>query len=107
MWSMMLTLLNLSREMQNTFSYILLLGIVPGNGSHEPQTLDPYIEVLIDKLIQISGNAAIFDAYKNESFKLKAEIWLYTLDYPGLGKVFKMSGSSAYIGCMWCEIKGM
>ena len=107
MWPMMLTLLNLPREMRNSFSSILLLGIVPGNGTHEPQTLDPYTEVMIDELIQISGNAAIYDAYKNEPFKLKAEILLYTLDYPGLGKVLRMSGAGAYKGCMWCEIKGM
>ena len=107
MWPMMLTLLNLPREMRNSFSNILLLGVVPGNGSHEPQNLDPYVEVMIDELIQISRSDAIYDAYKNEPFKLKVEILLYTLDYPGLGKVLKMSGSGAYKGCMWCEIKGM
>ena len=107
MWPMMLTLLNLPREMRNSFSNILLLGVVPGNGSHEPQNLDPYVEVMIDELIQISRSDAIYDAYKNEPFKLKVEILLYTLDYPGLGKVLKMLGSGAYKGCMWCEIKGM
>lgn len=107
MWPIMLTLLNLPNEMWNSFSNILLLGIVPGNGTHEPQTLDPYIEVMIDELIQISSSAVMYDSYKNEPFKLKAEILLYTSDYPGMGKVIRMSGSGAYKGCMWCEIKGM
>ena len=44
--------------------------------------------------------------YQGTSFKIKAEILLYVLDYPGLGKVMRMSGSGAYEGCAWCDIKG-
>lgn len=105
MWPIMLTLLNLPRKMRNTFGNILLLGIIPGNGSQEPKNLDPYLEVFIDELLLLSGST-VFDAYQGAPFQLKVEILLYVLDYPGLGKILNMSGSGAYKGCMWCDIKG-
>lgn len=106
MWPMMLTLLNLPRELRNSFSSIFLLGIVTGNGSQEPKSIDPYIEVVVDELLQLSSTATIHDAHVNAPFKLKAEILLYILDYPAIGEVFRMSGSGAYKGCIWCDIKG-
>ena len=105
MWPIMLTLLNLPRSIRNSFSSIFLLGIVPGNGTQEPKSLDPYLDVAVDELLKLS-NLDLYDAYKAEPFKLKVEILLYVLDYPGIGKVFRMSGSGAYKGCVWCEIKG-
>ena len=106
MWPLMLTLLNLPREMRNTFGSIFLLGIIPGNGSQEPSNVDPYLEVFIDELLQLSDNTILFDAYQNSPFRLKVEILLYVLDYRGLGKILNMSGSGAYKGCLWCDIKG-
>lgn len=81
------------------------MGIVPGNGTQEPKSLYPYLDVAVDELLKLS-NLNFYDAYKVEPFKLKVEILLYVLDYPGIGKVFRMSGSGAYKGCVWCEIKG-
>lgn len=107
MWPIMLTLLNLPREVRNKFGSILLLGIIPGNRSLEPKSLDPYLEVCIDELLQLSDNKVLFDAYQGAPFKVKVEILLYVLDHPGLGKILKMSGSGAYKGCLWCDIKGM
>ena len=105
MWPIMLTLLNLPREIRNDFGSILLLGIIPGNGSQEPKNLDPYLEVFIDELLLLSGST-LFDAYQSAPFQLKVDVLLYVLDYPGLGKALNMSGSGAYKGCMWCDIKG-
>ena len=107
MWPMMLTLLNLPRELRNSFNIIFLLGIIPGNESHEPKNVDPYMEVLVDKLLQLSSTTTIHDAHTNAPFKLKVEILLYILDYPALGKVLHMSGTGAYKGCTWCDIKGI
>ena len=88
MWPIMMTLLNLPREKRNLFENILLLGIIPGYGTKEPKDLNPY------------------DAYQDSTFTLKVEILIHTLDYPGIGKVLKLSGSGAYNGCVWCDIKG-
>lgn len=73
---------------------------------NKPKNLDPYLEVVVDEFLQLSGGTTLYDAYQGAPFKLKTEILLYVLDYPGLGKVMKMSGSGAYKGCLWCEIKG-
>ena len=106
MWPIMMTLLNLPRDRRNLFENILLLGIIPGNGKQEPKTLDPYLEVIVDELLDLQ-NKQIYDAYQEKVFSLKIEIILHILDYPGIGKVFKLSGSGAYKGCIWCDIVGM
>jgi len=106
MWPIMMTVLNLPRHLRNSFSSILLLGIIPGNGKQEPKSLDPYLEVVADELQELN-KLKIYDAYQNARFSLKIEILLNIMDYPGIGKVFKVSGSGAYKGCMWCDIKGM
>lgn len=105
MWPIMMTILNLPREKRNLFENILLLGIIPGNGSKEPKQLHPYLDVVVDELLELSGTQQ-YDAYQGSVFTLRIEIMLHTLDYPGIGKVLKMSGSGAYKGCVWCEIKG-
>ena len=64
-----------------------------------------HIDVVVDEFLKLSS-VDLYDAYKAEPFKLKMEILLYVLDYPGMGKVLKMCGSGAYKGCVWCEIKG-
>lgn len=87
------------------FENILLLGIIPGNGAKEPNNLDPYLEVVVDEIIEPSGKK-IYDAYQDCMFDLHIQILLYILDYPGLGKVLKLSGSGAYKGCIWCDIDG-
>ena len=106
MWPIMMTLLNLPREKRNLFGNILLLGIIPGYGTKEPKNLDPYLEVVVDEITELSGKN-VYDAYQECNFNLQIEIMLYILDYPGLGKVLKVSGSGAYKGCAWCNIKGI
>lgn len=51
MWPVMLTLLNLPRNLRNRFASILLVGIIPANGTKEPQNLNPYLDVLVDELL--------------------------------------------------------
>lgn len=105
MWPIFLTILNLPRHVRNLFSNILLVGIIPGKGSKEASNIQPYLEVLVDEILSLS-NQVIFDAYHEAPFKLKVEVLLYVLDYPGVCKVFNTLGSGSYNGCMWCEIKG-
>jgi len=62
MWPIMLTLLNLPRNLRNRFASILLVGIVPSNGAQEPHSLDPYLHVLVDELIELSS-FTLYDAY--------------------------------------------
>ena len=106
MWPIMMTILNLPREKRNLFENILLLGIIPANGTKEPQDLNPYLEVVVDELLELSGTQQ-YDAYQESTFTLRVEILLHTLDYPIIGKVMKLSGSGAYNGCIWCSIQGI
>ena len=84
----------------------MLAGIVPAQADgHEPKHIDPYLEVVVDEILDLSG-ATFFDAYKSASFTFKVALLSYVLDYPGLGKVFTAAGPNALQGCMWCEIRG-
>lgn len=106
MWPIMLTLLNLPRKLRNLFSSILLVGIVPSNGSQEPRSLDPYLDILVDELLELSC-ATFFDAYRNAPFECKAALLLYVLDYPGIGKVMSVIGSGGFQGCIFCKMQGV
>ena len=106
MWPIMMTILNLPRHVRNSFSNILLLGIIPGSGRKEAQSLSSYLELIVDELLSLA-DISLFDAYKGAPFKVKVELMLYILDYPGVCKIFNVSGSGAYKGCMWCDIKGV
>lgn len=105
MWPIVLTILNLPPKIRYSFSNLLLVGIVPGNNQKEPSSLDPYLEILVDELLGLS-NKTMFDAYRNAPFQLKVQLFMFVLDYPGIGKVFHVMGSGAYEGCAWCEISG-
>ena len=105
MWPIMLTLLNLPRKIRNQFESILLVGIIPSNGSHEPKSLNQYLEILVDELLELS-NSILFDSYKGAPFTCKLALLLYVLDYPGIGKVMSVVGSGRLQGCMFCDIQG-
>ena len=106
MWPIMLTALNLPRNVRNLFENIMLAGIVPAQTEgQEPKHLDPYLEIVVDEVLELSG-ATFFDAFRNASFTFKVALMSYVLDYPGLGKVFTAAGQTALQGCMWCEIRG-
>ena len=83
----------------------MLVGIVPGNGTKEPKSLDPYLEIVVDELLVLSDRV-VYDAYLKAPFQLKVNIPFYTLDYPGICKVSGTMGSGSYQGCVWCELEG-
>ena len=101
----MLTLLNLPRKMRNRFNSILLVGIIPSNGTKEPSNLSPYLDILVDDLLEISSST-MFDAYQNAPFQTKVKLLLHVLDYPGIGKVMSIVGSGGVQGCMFCNLQG-
>ena len=82
----------------------MLVGIVPSNGSQEPKSLNPYLEILVDELLELS-NFRLYDAYQKAPFNCKVAL-LHILDYPGMSKVMSVVGSGGLHGCMFCSIKG-
>ena len=65
-------------------SNLLLVGIIPG--PKEPTNINIYVN-LVDELKELRTKQ-VYDAHSKEIFNLKAEIFSYVLDYPGIGKLF-------------------
>jgi len=105
MWPVMLTVLHFPKHLRNLFENMLLVGIIPGNGGHEPKKVDPYLELVVDEILKLSGSQ-FYDAFRKSPFMLKVKILNYVLDFLGLNKVFSAVGANALQGCMWCEIRG-
>ena len=81
---------------------VWLVETIPGNDTKEPNSLDPYLEITVDELLEIS-NQKLCGSYQNTPFDLKVNNLLYVLDYP---KVFNVKDTNSYQGCAWCEIDG-
>ena len=98
MWPIMLTMLNLPRNLGSLFENTMLVGVVPAQtDSQEPKHLDPYLEIVVDEILELSGST-FFDASRNDSFTFRVALMNYVLDYPGLGKVFRAAGQTALQG---------
>lgn len=81
------------------------MGIIPANGHKEPRHANPYLELLVDELLDLTG-AELYDAYQKATFVFNVKLLNYVLDYPSLKKIFHSSGSGALQGCMWCNLRG-
>ena len=89
MWPITLSLLNLPRNIRQLFGAMMLVGIIPGKS--EPANSDPYLQVVVDELLQLF-DFTLYDAYRNEHFRLKVDILLHVFDYPGQCKIFHNHG---------------
>ncbi len=89
MCPMILTVLNLPYHLRIQAGSTMLVGIIPGR--NEPKETDQYVDILVDELLELNGTV-MQDGLHNESFKLRTEILLHQLDYPGQNKVFHCQG---------------
>ena len=106
MWPIMLSNLNLPRSVRSYFGNIMLVGVIPAqDGGGEPRKLDPYLEIVVDELLSLTGKT-FYDAYKRESFEFKCSLLNFVLDYPGCAKIFNAAGPTALQACMWCDLRG-
>ena len=102
MWPIVLGQLNLPRRVRYSFANLILTGIIPSQREgKEPKHMDPYLEVLAEEIIFLSGST-IYDAYRKAPFQAKVEIMIYILDYQGFGKVFCLTDTGSYRSCGWC-----
>ena len=90
MWPIVMTILNLPRNIRNLPGSMCLVGIIPGKA--EPRNMDPYLDIIVDEIIALNGSQ-LYDNYRKEFFKLKIDIMLHVLDYPGQAKVFHCQGT--------------
>ena len=89
MWPITVNVLNLPFYIRNRHGSMMLTGIIPGKS--EPRDLDPYFEILVDELLSLQGSEC-YDAFKDEHFKMKVDIFMNVLDYPGQNKLFHCVG---------------
>ena len=77
---MSLVVMNLPHHLRIMAGSMLLTRLIPG--PKEPKNTDPYVDVLVDDVMSLN-KLKIYDAYKGETFQLKANILLHIFDYPG------------------------
>ena len=63
MWPIMLSVLNWPKYCQNRFENLTLVGVISANGKEEPRSVDPYLEIVVDELMALSGTS-FYDGYK-------------------------------------------
>ena len=105
MLPLMLSLLNLPRNIRYHFGSILLVGIIPSNGSQEPQSLNLFLDILVDELLEVSSST-MFDAYQKAPFNCKVAVLLYIMDCLEISKVLSVVRSGGIQGCMFCDTQG-
>lgn len=103
---MMMTILNLPRNVRNVFGNILLVGIIKGKKTKGESSIDPYVEVLVDELMFLTS-CQTYSAYDQAPVDIKLKLLLYVLDYTGLSKLFHQQGSGGISGCHWCHQRGV
>ena len=81
--------LNFPDHIRKKAGAMFLTGIIPGR--KEPKNMDPYVDLIVDDIISLNS-LSVYDAHMGEEFKLKANILLHVLDYPGQNKLFKSQG---------------
>lgn len=91
MWPIIVTILNLPRNIRNLPGSMLLMGIIPGRA--EPKNMDPYLDLFVDEIKALNG-LSVYDSYRKERFNLKVDVMLHVLDYPGQNKVFHCQGNN-------------
>lgn len=62
---------------------------------------------IIKNIVSILAGVYCFDALKNEYFTLHANVLSWSGDTPGLAKLMCTTGHNSYMGCRYCELKGV
>ena len=97
MWPMFLIPLNLPHHIRMTSTSMMLMGLIPG--PTELKNTDPYVDVLVDDILDVN-EMTMYDAYKDEMFRLKAIVVLHIFDYPGQNKILNCQGMHTNCECV-------
>ncbi len=106
MWPLLVTLFSLPPEYRTVLGPLMVIGVIPGNSETggEPQSLDPYVEVFVDEILEIDGSV-MFSAMKGKSVEVKASLLFITADLPAASKLCHTTGCQGLSGCVFCENK--
>ena len=60
MWPIFLFVLHLPSQMWKKPNSMLLIGMIPRTG--EPKNFDPYVDIIVDKILSLNG-VRVYDGY--------------------------------------------
>lgn len=87
MWPVMLTWINLPRNIRQVLGPMLLVGIIPsGLKGCEPKTLEPYFELLTEELLELT-EFPVWISYIGAPVKVKVALLQFLCDIPAFSKV--------------------
>ena len=87
--------LSLPPLMQNILGTMMLAGIIPGSVSKEPQSLDPYTEVIVDELFYSINGPELVNSYSGAPIKMKAAVFYFHCEIPAYSKLLHYCGQAA------------
>lgn len=106
MWPLILTWINLPRTIRQVMGPMLLMGIIPsGPKGCEPKTLEPYLEILIEELLDLT-EFPLQNAYIGAPTTVKVALLQFLCDIPAYSKLLHLSGHSALRSCPYCNEVG-
>ena len=95
-----LTILNLPREERYNIENTVLVGLMPG--PTEPKRISPFLDPLIDELLQLWEGVPLSTETPNSSLTLRAALLCFISDIPATRKVCGFPGFKARLGCSKC-----
>ncbi len=106
MWPLLVTLFSLPPEYRTVLGPLMVIGVIPGNAETggEPQSLDPYVEVFVDEILEIDGSV-MYSSLKAKSVEVKASLLFITADLPAASKLCHTAGCQGLSGCVFCNNK--
>ena len=63
MWPQLVVWFRLPPQIRVTLGPLMLYGIIPGSGSSEPKSLDPYLDILVNECLSLT-ECTMVDGYK-------------------------------------------
>lgn len=106
MWPVMLTWINLPRNIRQVLGPMLLVGIIPsGLKGCEPKTLEPYFELLTEELLELT-EFPVWISHIGAPVKVKVALLQFLCDIPAFSKVLHLSGQAALRSCHYCQENG-
>ncbi|XP_061190168.1 uncharacterized protein LOC133198027 [Saccostrea echinata] len=106
MWPLILTWINLPRNIRQFLGPMFLMGIIPSgiNGS-EPKNLEPYLEILTEELLGLT-EFPVKTSYTTAPVKVKVALLQFLCDIPAYSKLLHLSGAAALRSCPYCQETG-
>jgi hypothetical protein len=92
--------LNLPRDVRYLRQNMILLGVIPGPS--EPSNLQPFLQPVVDELLQLYDGVSFRTAEAPEGKVYRAALFMINSDIPAARKAGGFVGCMAHRGCSYC-----